>query len=128
MLCSYCNKPSELVTGKTIYPHRPDLYSKYFYYCKDCNAYIGCHKGTKEPMGTLAKADLRLARVKTHEALDKIWKETLLSRYKTYKALANYTELHIDATHIGLFDEYQCALTIVFAKRFYKELLMRKVT
>ena len=126
MLCPYCNKPSELVTGKVIYRNRPDLYGKYYYYCKDCNAYTGCHKNTKEPLGTLANADLRKARVKAHDALDKIWKEKLLNRRKVYEMLSNYMELHKKETHIGLFDEYQCAVTIVFARRFYKELLMRK--
>lgn len=41
--CPYCQRPSLLVTGKTIYPHRPDLVAKRFWQCAPCDAYVGCH-------------------------------------------------------------------------------------
>lgn len=74
VICSYCNKPAELVTGKEIYPHRPDLYPKKFWRCRPCTAYVGCHKpnagygdGTR-PLGRLANAELRAAKSAAHAA------------------------------------------------------------
>lgn len=36
--CCWCKKEvdARLVNGKTIYPHRHDLFSKKFYMCPDC--------------------------------------------------------------------------------------------
>ena len=42
--CDYCQKPAELVTGATIYPHRNDLAHLRFWRCVPCEAYVGCHK------------------------------------------------------------------------------------
>lgn len=59
--CPYCGKDSVLVNGHVIYPHRPDLLEKKFYWCKPCDAYVGCHPGTANPLGRLANAELRRA-------------------------------------------------------------------
>ena len=71
--CPYCEKVPELVTGDKVYPHRKDLYSKWFWRCEPCNAYVGCHPGTKNPLGTLANQELRAWRLQAHHAFDPIW-------------------------------------------------------
>lgn len=38
VICDYCDKPAELVTGAEVYPHRPDLHHKKFWLCKPCDA------------------------------------------------------------------------------------------
>ena len=60
--CPYCTNHSRLTDGTEIYPHRPDLAEKKFYYCKPCDAFTGCHKGTETPLGTLANKPTRKAR------------------------------------------------------------------
>lgn len=126
VLCGHCNKPSKLVTGKFLYPHRPDLFKKWYYYCKGCNAYVGCHKDTENPYGTPANAKLRKLRNEAHKAFDKLWQSGLLTRTQAYSDLANYMELHIDATHIGMFEANQCLDTISFSNRHFKDLLSKQ--
>lgn len=122
VICPYCNKPAKLVKGSVIYPKLPHLASSNYYLCRPCNAYVGCHGNTTNPLGNLANARLRKARLLAHDAFDAIWKRKLLSRSEAYKELANYMELHPSETHIGMFDERQCELTVVFAKRLLNEL------
>lgn len=40
-----------------------------------CNSYVGCHKGTNNPLGTLADAELRELRKEAHALFDPLWKE-----------------------------------------------------
>lgn len=92
--CPYCDKNAKLVTGKEIYPHRTDLYGKFFWLCADCDAYVGCHPVTKHnkcasnPLGRLANAELRKAKMKAHASFDPIWKSGCKSRADAYKWLA----------------------------------------
>lgn len=127
VLCIHCNNPSKLVKGKIIYPHRKDLYYKYFYLCKSCNAYVGCHQGTNTPYGTPVKAELRKLRNQAHKYFDKLWQSGLLTRFEAYKQLANYMELHINDTHIGMFNEKQCEEVIMFSERYFKELIRQNI-
>lgn len=106
--CSYCFKAADLVTGEEIYPHRPDLYSLSFWKCPDCDAYVGCHKRTKKPLGILANAELRKMKREAHSAFDPIWKNRTMSRTKAYKWLANKLKLNVENCHIGHFNIEQC--------------------
>lgn len=42
--CDYCGNDAMLVSGRAIYPHRPDLFRLNFWQCAPCDAYVGCHK------------------------------------------------------------------------------------
>ena len=50
MICPYCNKEAKWCENKVIYGKN---YGKSYmcYYCKDCDAYVGCHNNTKFPNG-----------------------------------------------------------------------------
>ena len=111
--CPYCNQDTKLVTGKVIYPHRPDLYDRHFYLCKPCNAYVGTHKKTSEPLGKPANLELRIARRKAHAALDPIWQESeTIKRSDVYAALAKALNISRDDCHIGQFDIEMCQKVI----------------
>ena len=112
MKCPYCNHPAPLVSGDAIYPHRPDLYVKKFYLCKPCKAYVGCHQGTENPLGRLADADLRRAKVAAHAAFDPIWKEGTMSRSAAYAWLAAKLGVKPRDCHIGMFDVSTCEAVI----------------
>lgn len=124
-ICDYCKKTSNLVTGEVIYPHRPDLYSLNFYICKPCNAYVGCHKGTINPLGRLANTELRNAKKEAHAAFDPIWKarherksavdptyKKSMARGGRYKKLAELLGVEIKDCHIGMFDVDMCMKVI----------------
>lgn len=110
--CPYCNASAFLVTGREIYPHRSDLYEKYYYRCKPCNAFVGCHPGTKRPLGRLANTDLRHAKMAAHAAFDPLWKQRAMTRRQAYAWLAETLDIPANQCHIGLFDLVLCARVV----------------
>lgn len=127
--CDYCQRPARLVGGNVIYPHRPDLESKKFWLCAFCDAYVGCHSGTIKPLGRLANAELRKAKVAAHDAFDPIWKARLAEKQKLdpayqqhharggrYKRLAELMGLRAQDCHIGMFTPEQCYQAIAICK------------
>ena len=108
MRCHYCQQPAELVTGEAIYPHRPDLAAKKFWRCVPCAAYVGCHPGTDEPLGRLANAELRSAKMAAHAAFDPLWSGGRMKRSQAYGWLAKQLGKPKKETHIGWFDLESC--------------------
>ena len=110
MKCPYCGGNPKLVGGGIIYPHRPDLYSKWFWQCAPCDAYVGCHPtGTgKKPLGRLADAELRKEKSKTHAAIDPYWKQGRLRRNEVYGILSALMNIDKSKCHVGMFDVPQC--------------------
>ncbi len=116
MFCDYCNNSADLVDGSVIYPHRKDLYYKFFYRCNPCDAYVGCHGKSKQPLGRLANYELRKLKKLAHDLLDPLWKLKKLTRSEAYLWLANAMNLDLDKTHIGMFDNDQCKLAVKLIK------------
>lgn len=116
MKCPYCGQSALFVSGSLVYPHRPDLAGKRFWACPPCDAYVGCHEGTDKPLGRLADADLRKAKMDAHAAFDPFWRGRM-SRGRAYKWLA--TALGIDRRdcHIGMFDDFQCREVVRVVRR-----------
>ena len=124
--CDYCANPAELVTGDAIYPHRPDLSGKWFWRCEPCGAYVGTHQNSKEhqPLGRLANAELRAAKVRAHAAFDPLWTQAMDSRnwsktkarHAAYRWLADQLGIHRTDCHIGMFDVALCKRTVEACK------------
>ena len=106
--CDYCGLEAFLVQGAGIYPHRPDLHDKLFWACQHCQAWVGCHPGTDEPLGRLANAELRKAKMAVHREFDPVWKSRKVSRTKAYERLARAMGIDPEKCHIGMFDLDQC--------------------
>jgi hypothetical protein len=106
--CSYCQKKAQLVTGETIYPTRRDLFNKHFYFCAPCHAYVGCHPGTTKPLGRLANAELRKAKIAAHAAFDPLWRNGSMKRKAAYAWLGRQLGIKTQDTHIGEFDVATC--------------------
>lgn len=127
--CPYCGRPAELVTGAEIYPHRQDLAVSFFWRCAACAAWVGCHPGTKQPLGRLADAELRRAKSSAHAAFDPLWKAKIRrdkcrkheARSAAYQWLA--AALGIDAAqcHIGMFDVAMCHRVIDACRPYAKQ-------
>jgi hypothetical protein len=113
-----CGKPSVLVGGEVIYPHRPDLSHKRFYLCRQCRAWVGCHPGTSRPLGRLADAELRAAKAAAHLAIDPIWQSGEMTRGEAYKWLASQIGIHRRSCHIGEFSLEQCRRTLAALSRW----------
>ena len=76
-ICRYCGGTVRLVPASMVYgaaaAKRLKLESEKFYQCQNCNARVGCHKGTTRPLGNLANEVLRLKRMETHQVYDAFW-------------------------------------------------------
>lgn len=108
VICNYCGKPAEYVDSTIVYGSSYGM----IYYCKPCNAWVGVHKGSGTPLGTLANAELRAYRRKAHGLFDRIWRCRWMSRSKAYGWLSEQMGLAREETHIGMFSIEQCRTVI----------------
>lgn len=121
VVCDYCNRPAELVTGKEIFPHRPDLFPNVFWRCLPCEAWVGCHdqhpkwspNGTS-PLGRLANAELRRAKNRAHNAFDPLWRgpRRIMKRTEAYKWLARELGISVANCHIGMMGADACRAVV----------------
>ena len=82
-ICRYCGGIVRLVPAENVYGDsavRLGLKGEKLYQCQNCNARVGCHKGTVRPLGDLANEVLRLKRIETHQVFDAYWMERGMSR------------------------------------------------
>ena len=108
VICNDCGKPAEYVDSTVVYGSSYGM----IYYCKPCNAWVGVHKGSGTPLGTLANAELRAYRRKAHGLFDRIWRRRWMSRGKAYAWLSEQMGLAREETHIGMFSIEQCRTVI----------------
>ena len=116
--CPYCKKLSKEITGKELYPHRKDLHSLKFYHCEACDAHVGCHKRSGDPLGRLSNKELRMAKREAHYSFDPIWKRHHISRAKAYGWLCEQLGMSKDMCHIGMFNVEQCKLTAKLSRKW----------
>ena len=114
MKCSYCGEGAKLVTGYEIYPHRPDLANLKVWSCAPCGAWVGTHKNSPDhkPLGRLANAELRKAKMAAHAVFDPLWKSGRMSRREAYSMLAQRMGISKEQAHIGMFDVDQCKAVV----------------
>lgn len=80
-----------LVSGTTIYPHRPDLCDQPFWQCPTCSNYVGCHHKTKDrtrPLGVIPNGRIRVIRRQIHDVLDPLWNGDKQKRKELYRKLS----------------------------------------
>lgn len=105
MICPYCNNQAVWTQNKAIYGRN---YGRSYmcYYCKPCNAYVGCHRNSRTPLGTMANAELRDFRKKAHAVFDPLWKERRhKKRHQLYAEISRHFGYEI---HIAQSDIPQC--------------------
>lgn len=113
--CPYCGKQAEFWAHSRLFyqgvDHGP------LWACPGrCEAWVGCHEGTKKPLGRLANKELRQWKVKAHAAFDPLWKRKMQrdgvskkeARGAAYAWLAGQMGLPPEQVHIGMFDVAQC--------------------
>ena len=79
-----------------------------FYQCQNCNARVGCHRGTTRPLGNLANEALRMKRKETHQIFDSFWRERGMTRTQGYHWMAKKLRLSEQLAHIGGFEMDRC--------------------
>ena len=76
-ICRYCGGPVRLVPAERVFgasTERLGQANEMLYQCQNCNARVGCHKGTTRPLGDVANETLRLKRMETHRVFDGMWR------------------------------------------------------
>lgn len=120
-ICPYCRKKPKIVKSEEVYGK--GYHYGYIAWCKPCDAYVGCHRGTKKPKGSLANREARKHRVQAHRVFDPLWKEGLIyPRNAAYTWLAEEMGIHVDECHIAMFDREQLDETILRCKTKYRRL------
>ena len=124
-ICRYCGGVIRLVPASKVYgaaaAKRLGLEQEHIYQCQNCNARVGCHKGTTRPLGNVANETLRLKRMETHRVFDGFWRRRGMTRSQGYNWLAKQMELPKSHTHIGGFEMEQCQKVIDLCEKAEKE-------
>jgi len=111
--CDYCDQRAEFVDSAEVYNGRS--YGM-IYLCRPCDAYVGVHKGSDQPLGRLANAQLRHWKKAAHAAFDMLWKSRRMTRSKAYAWLSQKMNLPQARTHIGMFDVDKCKQVVAIMK------------
>ncbi|MBQ0113401.1 MAG: hypothetical protein KBT03_09750 [Bacteroidales bacterium] len=99
--CCQCkeNVNAKLVKGNVVYQNRPDLDCLNFYQCERCKNFVGCHKGTENPLGCIPTKEIKNARKFIHALIDPILQGGFIKRKKLYKLISE--NLGIKQYHTG---------------------------
>ena len=103
--CPYCGGKAKLTDSAHVYRGRS---YGLIWDCRPCDAYVGVHKGTTNPLGRLANAELRKAKIRAHAVFDPLWKTRQMKRHEAYALLAERLGIDSKDAHIGMFDVDQC--------------------
>lgn len=102
MKCNYCSEDAEWVENKEVYGKN---YGKSYmiFLCRKCDAYVGCHQNTKNPLGRMSNKEER--------ELKKEVKGLYLDMFEKYgkrwyyKHLAEILDIPMKEAHFGMFDK-----------------------
>lgn len=92
----------------------------YAYFCKDCKSYVGLHKATDLPLGTLADAQTRRLRKKVKEAFMVLQRVKFAGdRDKAYAWLSIHLLLDPRYCHVSMMSSTLCeeALAVIDKER-----------
>ena len=107
--CPYCGAQAVLRPATVV--HGESAWEEYLYVCPrypTCDAYVGVHKQTMQPKGTLANGNLRHKRIQAHKAFNQFWTSGLMNKWQAYKWMQAKFGLNSDQAHIGKFSEFMC--------------------
>ena len=119
--CPYCGSEVVLKDADYVYHSKKAKDYPKVWVCSnypECDAYVGCHKGTDVPMGRLANLRLRTLKIEAHKQFDVIWKSRAMTRRTAYYWLAKHLGINIKDCHIGMFDIKECQRVIHLCKSF----------
>lgn len=121
--CPYCGKNTAFVDSSIVYRKS---FGK-IYYCRDCRAWVGVHKGTEKALGRLADAELRKWKIKAHFLFDMLWKKKISqgfskkeARSRGYAWVSKELKIPPEFTHIGMFDVDDCKKLVELCNAYFK--------
>lgn len=106
--CPCCGQAVELINNCELYGRSFGEWP-YMYICFPCDTYVGTHKYTDLPLGTMAGLDLRYWRKRAKGPfLDKVRDFYRGNRNQAYQELANAMGIPRQECHFGMFSIEQC--------------------
>lgn len=86
------------------------------WWCRGCDARVGCHQNSRRPLGTMANKVLRDKRMEVHALIDPLWQSGNYSRQYVYRQLSDAFGYQV---HVGSADEQECDQIIKTAKLIF---------
>lgn len=128
--CDDCQLPAKLVDSAVIYNGQSFGMA---YICANfpkCDSYVGCQDDNR-PLGRLANAELRKAKIKAHTSFDALWKKKISkdacsrrrARTAGYHWLADQLGISPKDCHIGMFDVEMCYRIVELCRPFLRRKL-----
>lgn len=128
LICPYCNAKATCKDSSVVYSSGRDYGP--IWVCDNypsCNSYVGCHPGTKKPLGRLADKELRGWKVQAHAAFDPLWRRKINkegcrkkdARGAGYAWLATRLDIPVDDCHIGMFDVARCRKVVEICRPYF---------
>lgn len=134
--CPYCQKKAELDTSNS--RAFGSGHPRPLWVCEDCDAYVGCVKGSLLPLGTPGNATTRALRIKAHAVFDVLWRvraerypqygDTREARSLGYAWLAKKLGLNPVTCHIGVMSDADLQRVIDLCVPYAERLLATEST
>lgn len=125
--CPYCGARSVLSDISMLYPENKS--KRKVYVCKNypikCDAYVFATR-KNEPLGQLAKKELRQKRVAAHQLFNQLWETGIMSKGQSYQWLAAKFGLNPRYAHIACFGDYYCDQLIQACQMILKGRAVKK--
>ena len=108
--CPFCDGKSGLFPDSHVYHGRSYGGKVWLCLTAGCDARVGAHRDTWEPLGELANAETRWARRQAHAVFDTLWKgeKAIMHRGEAYGYMQLLMGLPPEKAHIAMFNIEQC--------------------
>lgn len=120
MNCPYCGAPVVFTDSSKVYKRSYGM----VYVCSrfpECDAYVGAHKGSGAPLGTLAGGLLRRLRVEAHGLFDPLWQTGGMKRHEAYRLMRTLIDVPKHEAHIAMMNEERCKQFITKLREYLRE-------
>ena len=113
--CDYCGGSVHKVSQEDFYG--TDYGGGKLYVCDRCEARVGTHRGTDEPLGTLADHELRSLRKSVHDLFDPMWQDARTGRQEAYDYFfGELLGLPKHRRHVAMLNKEECRTAIRILK------------
>lgn len=99
--CPFCSEKPVLKPTAAVYGKHYGCPGAKMWVCDPCGARVGCHGDSDKPLGNLADAATRAARMAAHAAFDPLWKGTDMKRSAAYLWLSERLGMDPKDCHIS---------------------------
>ncbi len=101
------------VKGDFIYSNRADLSEKILYFCEACKNYVGTHKDSGNPLGSIPTKEIREKRMEIHKLIDPLWRSGKVNRGHCYQMISQKLGYEFHTAQISSLEEAELVIKIV---------------